>query len=179
MFVQPHKHSQPPLALRAPPVSIFTRTSSRSASLGASTVPSTQSTVYTITIRSSKSKFLDNFNCLFDVERHRYHTSSVSQDPNSGEIEIKAEKHSDGRITSGKVETKNVWTTASDLAVKNRGYVEVRATMPAKVGRSSRTPSLIYLYSGEWRQVGGSLASNLAAWLPASHLASLRGARHC
>ena len=62
----------------------------------------------------------------------------MSQDPNSGEIEIKAEKHSDGRITSGKVETKNVWTTASDLAVKNRGYVEVRATMPAKVGLSWR-----------------------------------------
>ena len=62
----------------------------------------------------------------------------MNQDPNSGEITIKAEKHSDGRITSGKVETKNVWTTASDLAVKNKGYLEVRATMPAKVGLSLR-----------------------------------------
>ena len=62
----------------------------------------------------------------------------MSQDLNSGEIEIKAEKHSDGRITSGKIETKNVWTTASDLAVKNRGYLEVRATMPAKVGLATR-----------------------------------------
>ena len=97
----------------------------------------------------------------------------MSQDPNSGEIKIKAEKHSDGRITSGKVETKNVWTTASDLAVKNRGYVEVRATMPAKVGLSLR---IKFLPAGEWRQAGGSLASNLAAWLPASHLASLWGA---
>jgi len=78
------------------------------------------------------------FNPVHSLQNHNqelqeYHTSSVSQDPNSGEITIKAEKHSDGRITSGKVETKNVWTTASDLAVKNRGYVEVRATMPAKV----------------------------------------------
>jgi len=78
------------------------------------------------------------FNPVHRLQNHNqelqeYHTSSVSQDPNSGEIRIKAEKHSDGRITSGKVETKNVWTTASDLAVKNRGYVEVRATMPAKV----------------------------------------------
>ena len=72
------------------------------------------------------------------LNHYRYHKGSVSQDPNSGEIRIKAEKHSDGRITSGKIETKNVWTTASDLAVKNRGYVEVRATMPAKVELSLR-----------------------------------------
>ena len=102
----------------------------------------------------------------------------MSQDSNSGEITITAEKHSDGKITSGKVETKNVWTTASDLTVKNRGYVEVRATMPAKVGLSSRQENRnnINLSPGEWRQVSGRLASNLAAWLPASHLASLRRA---
>ena len=118
---------------------------------------------------------------------YRYHKGSVSQDLNSGEIEIKAEKHSDGRITSGKIETKNVWTTASDLAVKNRGYLEVRATMPAKVGLAtrlgnplessiSRESSIslgIKYFSGGWRQLGGCLASNLAAWLPASYLASL------
>jgi len=78
------------------------------------------------------------FNAVHRLQNHNqelqeYHKGSVSQDPHSGEILIKAEKHSDGRITSGKIETKNVWTTASDLAVKNRGYVEVRATMPAKV----------------------------------------------
>ena len=104
---------------------------------------------------------------------HRYHRGSVSQEHKSGEIRIKAEKHPDGRITSGKIETKNVWSTASDLAVKNRGYVEVRATMPAKVGLSSRPENL--LRSGERGQVGGCMASNLDAWLPASHLASLRG----
>ena len=112
---------------------------------------------------------------------YRYHKGSVSQDLNSGEIEIKAEKHSDGRITSGKIETKNVWTTASDLAVKNRGYLEVRATMPAKVGLATRlgnplesSISLgIKYFPGGWRQLGGCLASNLAAWLPASYLASL------
>ena len=77
------------------------------------------------------------------VLNHRYHRGSVSQDHSSGEITIKAEKHSDGRITSGKIETRNVWTTASDLAVKNRGYVEIRATMPAKVGLSSRPENLL------------------------------------
>ena len=70
------------------------------------------------------------------ILNHRYHRGSVSQDHRSGEITIKAEKHSDGRITSGKIETKNVWSTSTDLAVKNRGYVEVRATMPAKEGES-------------------------------------------
>ena len=72
------------------------------------------------------------------ILNHRYHKGSVKQDHNSGEITIKAEKHSDGKITSGKIETKNVWTTASDPAVKNRGYVEVRATLPAKVGLNLR-----------------------------------------
>ena len=67
------------------------------------------------------------------ILNHRYQKGSVSQDDDSGEITIKAEKHSDGRITSGQIETKNVWTTASDKAVKNRGYVEVRANLPAKV----------------------------------------------
>ena len=86
----------------------------------------------------------------------------MSQDPTSGEIAIKAEKHSDGRITSGKIETKNVWTTASDLAVKSRGYVEVRATVPAKVGLSSRPETACI--SGEWGKPGWSLAGNLAAW---------------
>ena len=101
----------------------------------------------------------------------------MSQDHNSGEITIKAEKHSDGRITSGKIETKNVWTTASDLPVKNRGYVEVRATMPAKVGLSPTDPlRMKYSPSGEWRQVGWCLAGNLAAWLPAANMASLRRA---
>merc|ERR1711934_880303 len=78
------------------------------------------------------------FNAVHRLQNHNqelqeYHKGSVKQDHNSGEITIKAEKHSDGKITSGKIETKNVWTTASDPAVKNRGYVEVRATLPAKV----------------------------------------------
>ena len=85
---------------------------------------------------------------------HRYHKGSVKQDHNSGEITIKAEKHSDGKITSGKIETKNVWTTASDSAVKNRGYVEVRATLPAKVGlnlrpENSSEPSMFLQVNGD------------------------------
>ena len=57
----------------------------------------------------------------------------MTQDRSTGEITLKAVKHSSGKITSDKIETKGVWTTASDHAVKNRGYVEVRATMPANV----------------------------------------------
>ena len=64
------------------------------------------------------------------IHAHRYLEESVSQNQNTGEISLMAEKHPNGRIISGKIQTKNVWTTAS---VKDRGYVEVRATMPAKV----------------------------------------------
>ena len=62
---------------------------------------------------------------------HRYHEESVSQNQNTGEIALMAEKHSNGRIISGKIQTKDVWTIGG--RVKDRGYVEVRATMPAKV----------------------------------------------
>ena len=185
MLVQHLKPSQHPLALRVPPVSIFTRISSRSTSPGASSAPLTQSTDYKTTTRSSKSKFLDNFNCWFDVDRHRYHTSSVSQDPNSGEITIKAEKHSDGRITSGKVETKNVWTTASDLAVKNRGYVEVRATMPAKVGLSWRQENQVlafrWMETSWWEpgQQSGCLAPSLPPGLTVGSLTLLSWPTGC
>ena len=64
------------------------------------------------------------------IHAHRYHEESVSQNQNTGEIALIAEKHINGRIISGKIQTKNVWTTAT---AKDRGYIEVRATMPAKV----------------------------------------------
>ena len=67
------------------------------------------------------------------IHAHRYNEESVSQNQKTGEIALMAEKHFNGRVISGKIQTKNVWTTAT---VKDRGYVEVRATMPAKVSYS-------------------------------------------
>ena len=39
----------------------------------------------------------------------------------------------DGSITSARLESYGVWSTATAAATKNRGYLEVRSTLPAKV----------------------------------------------
>jgi len=66
-------------------------------------------------------------------EQQAYTPSAATQDPDTGEITIKAEKHSDGSITSARLESYQVWSTAQSGDIKTRGYVEVRATIPAKV----------------------------------------------
>ena len=48
------------------------------------------------------------------------------EDPNTNEITIKAEKHEDGGITSARLESYQVWSTAQSPDIKYRGYVEVR-----------------------------------------------------
>ena len=63
----------------------------------------------------------------------RYLPESASQAGNGGPITIKAERHSDGSITSARLESYQLWTTNQDPSIRNRGYVEVRATLPAKV----------------------------------------------
>ena len=66
-------------------------------------------------------------------EQQSYVPSAAIQDPGTGEITITAEKHSDGSITSARLESYQVWSTAQSEDIKTRGYVEVRATIPAKV----------------------------------------------
>merc|ERR1711936_967562 len=64
-------------------------------------------------------------------EDQAYVPEAATQDPGSGEITIRAEKHSDGRITSARLESYQVWSTAQSSDIKMRGYVEVRSTLPA------------------------------------------------
>ena len=59
--------------------------------------------------------------------------SLLFQDNVTNEITIKAQKHQDGGITSARLESYQVWTTAQSADIKYRGYVEVRSTLPAKV----------------------------------------------
>jgi len=66
-------------------------------------------------------------------EDQAYTEDAATQDGNTGEITIKAEKHSDGSITSARLESYQVWSTAQSEDIKMRGYVEVRSTLPAKV----------------------------------------------
>merc|ERR1719186_522471 len=91
------------------------------------------------------------------IPRTRYHPengeleiylpSSVHQDSGTNEVTLTAAKYEDGwhynKITSGRMDTKGVWTTAQSDAIKNRGYVEVRALMPASSQDSWR-------FKGAW-----------------------------
>ena len=50
---------------------------------------------------------------------------------NSGKITITAKKKG-RKVTSGRLDTKGVWSTSKSKAIKKHGYVEVRATMPVR-----------------------------------------------
>ena len=43
----------------------------------------------------------------------------------TGQITIRAEKHGDGSITSARLESYQVWSTAQSQDIKMRGYLEV------------------------------------------------------
>ena len=62
-----------------------------------------------------------------------YVPENAYQDPASGHITIKAERRADGQVYSARLESYRLWTTASSPQTKNRGYVEVKALIPAKV----------------------------------------------
>jgi len=64
-------------------------------------------------------------------ELQEYVPEAASQDPSTGEITITAKKEGN-RITSARLESYQVWSTAQSADIKNRGYVEVRSTLPAK-----------------------------------------------
>merc|ERR1712055_1070165 len=68
-----------------------------------------------------------NMSCNHNNEMQTYRPESASQAGN-GEITIKAERHSDGWITSARLESYQLWTTAMDPSIKYRGYLEVRST---------------------------------------------------
>merc|ERR1712109_426818 len=69
--------------------------------------------------------------CYLNNELQTYLPELASQASN-GEITLKGEGRSDG-IFSAKVQTAGIWTTSTNPAVKMRGYLEVRANLPAKV----------------------------------------------
>merc|ERR1719186_1909110 len=90
-------------------------------------------------------------------EQQIYVPSAVSQDPATNFITITAEKRQDNwsktaekeqdrstktTIMSGRMDTKGVWSTAHSEGIKTRGYIEVRALMPAKTDGGS--------YRGAW-----------------------------
>jgi len=70
-------------------------------------------------------------------EQQSYVPYAATQDAGTNEITIRAEKYPDGSITSARLESYQLWSTAQSQDIKNRGYVEVRATLPAKVNGGS------------------------------------------
>jgi len=97
-----------------------------------------------------------NTSCNHNHELQTYLPEKATQASN-GEITLKAEKHSNGWITSAKVETLGIWTTSTDSRVKDRGYIEVRATLPAKVDGwqyKGSWPAIWMLGVGSWPSHG-------------------------
>merc|ERR1712183_505553 len=64
-------------------------------------------------------------------ELQEYVPEAAVQDPSTNEITITAKKEGN-RITSARLESYQVWSTAQSADIKNRGYVEVLSTLPAK-----------------------------------------------
>eukprot|EP00091_Calanus_sinicus_P011868 TRINITY_DN2677_c0_g1_i8.p1 TRINITY_DN2677_c0_g1~~TRINITY_DN2677_c0_g1_i8.p1 ORF type:complete len:305 (+),score=61.65 TRINITY_DN2677_c0_g1_i8:62-976(+) len=96
-----------------------------------------------------------NMSCNHNNEMQTYLPDSASQAAN-GEITIKAERHSDGWITSARLESYQLWTTAQDPSIKNRGYLEVRSTLPAKVNGGD--------FTGSWPAIWMLGNGNGAGW---------------
>lgn len=96
-----------------------------------------------------------NMSCNHNHELQTYRPESASQAGN-GEITIKAERHSDGWITSARLESYQLWTTAQDASIKNRGYLEVRSTIPAKPNGDQ--------YKGSWPAIWMLGNGNGAGW---------------
>jgi len=69
---------------------------------------------------------------VVNEEDQAYVPGAATQDPVTGQITIRAEKHGDGSITSARLESYQVWSTAQSQDIKMRGYLEVRSTLPAK-----------------------------------------------
>jgi len=62
-----------------------------------------------------------------------YRDEQAVQDPATGQITITAERRDDGGVYSGRCESYQIWSTAQSEDIKKRGYVEVRALLPARV----------------------------------------------
>jgi len=71
------------------------------------------------------SSWLDDQHQVFTLD-------AVTQDDN-GVITIKAVEYVSGRITSGRLNSYKIWSTSQSPDIKMRGYVEVHATLPAKI----------------------------------------------
>ena len=88
-------------------------------------------------------------------ELQAYIPEAATQDGATNEITITAKKEGN-RITSARLETYNVWSTAQSPDIKYRGYVEVEATLPVKTNGSN--------FKGSWPAIWMLGAGNGRNW---------------
>jgi len=89
-------------------------------------------------------------------EVQRYVHENAVQDPATGQITITAERRNDGKVYSARLESYKVWSTAQSGDIKTRGYVEVRALLPAKVEHAN--------LKGAWPAIWMLGEGNGAGW---------------
>jgi len=85
-----------------------------------------------------------------------YRDEQAVQDPATGQITITAERRDDGGVYSGRCESYQIWSTAQSEDIKRRGYVEVRALLPAKVDNGN--------LKGSWPAIWMLGEGNGAGW---------------
>ena len=90
-------------------------------------------------------------------EVERYKPSMAKQDPDSKFITITSNRGADGNVYSGRLETYRIWSTASSEKTKTRGYVEVKATLPANSRDSKK-------FTGSWPAIWMLGPGNGAGW---------------
>ena len=66
------------------------------------------------------------------IPQQQFDPEACKQDNATNEITITAQREEDGRVSTGRLETYGVWSTAQSEEIKKHGYLEVRTTMPAK-----------------------------------------------
>merc|ERR1719508_173047 len=111
-------------------------------------------------------------------EKQIYDPRAVFQNQGTNEIVIMARQDEENRskIMSASLSTKGVWTTAQSPEIKNRGYLEVRALMPAnsKGGNFSGAFPAIRLLGAdgqEWLDSGEIEIAKLRNGEPTVHMA--------
>ena len=92
----------------------------------------------------------------YNNERQQYRPYQAWQDKNTKQITIKSSYGSGGKIYSARLESYKIWSTSKSWKTKNRGYVEVRSTMPAKPNG--------WMYKGSWPAIWMLGAGNGAGW---------------
>jgi len=111
-------------------------------------------------------------------EKQIYDPRAVFQNQGTNEIVIMArqDEENGSKIMSASLSTKGVWTTAQSPEIKDRGYLEVRALMPAKTNGgnfSGAFPAIRLLGADgqEWPDCGEIEVAKLKNGEPTVHMA--------